>query len=1344
MNRSTQKSRKRNSVPAAQTPFAIVGIGASAGGLEAFTQLLEQLPGHTGLALVLVQHLDPTHESKLTELLARATKLPVVEVRHGMRVETDHVYVIPPNTNMVVHHGVLKLTSRAVTAGRNLPVDVFFRSLAEDRGRRTIGVVLSGTANDGAAGVQAIKVAGGITFAQDEESARYAGMPRQAVATGCVDFVLSPGDIARELVRISRHPYLNGFVEEEMGPSEELLPVFRLLRARTGVDFTHYKPSTIQRRIHRRMALHRLTRLDKYAALLAEKPDEVAALYADLLINVTSFFRDTDVFRAVKKRVFPRLVRAHPNGEPIRVWVPGCATGEEAYSLAIGLLDHLGDRADRIPIQIFATDISEAALAKARAGFFPESIEADLTPAQLRRYFIPAKDGYRVNKSVRELCVFAPHDLVKDPPFSNMDLISCRNVLIYLGPVLQKRVLPMFHYALKPTGFLVLGKAETIGGSANLFTAGDRALKIFSKKPAAARPRFEFARTERPPSLAAARGLGPAAAGEPDVLREADRLLLGRFAPASVLVNDDLEVLQFRGHTGPFLEHEAGAASLKLLKMVSEDVALELRTALNQARKQGTPVRRPGLEVLTDGQRQTVNLEVIPLRLGRARERFFEVLFEEVAPGAAAPAGPVRPLSPQQRATAARLQRELAATKQAQRVIVEELEGANEELTVANEEIQSSNEELQSTNEELETAKEELQSTNEELTTVNEELQNRNTETARLNDTLKGSLQQIQAAREYAEAIIATVREPLVVLDGDLRVQTANAAFYRMFQVTPAETEHRLLYDLGNRQWNIPELRHLLERLLPKNAKLENYRVEHKFQHVGLSTMVLNACRLAGGPSRPALILLAIEDVTVREEADMARARLAAIAESSFDPITGVDLQARITTWNNAAERLYGYTAAEAIGQPISLIIPPDHASDIPKFLRKMRRGESLVGYETVRVCKKGQRHDMAVTISPIRDPRGRIIGSSAIARDITAQKRAEVAVRESTERLQAALVAAHAIAWELDLASGTLRESGPVAEFFGQPAEFQHRNDVAFFESVHPDDRASVRAEIARAIQSAGRDHAAEFRLLLPDGGIRWVATSGSIERDAAGRPIRLRGISRDITVRKQAEENQRRLEQQLLEVTDREQRRIAHDLHDSVGQRLAAVRFMSSTLSKRLAKDKSSGTLAAAQIEQELQHAMDEVRAIARGLHPIRPDGESLMSALHELAAGVTKLFKLPCHFACTPPVAVHDYHAATHLFRIAQEAVSNATRHARAKQIWLRLRRINGGIRLSITDNGRGLPPESNRSEGLGLRIMKYRASVIGATFTMALRRGGGTQIICDWNPGKPPEKAPSHAP
>jgi two-component system CheB/CheR fusion protein len=974
-----QRRRQRFS----HEPFPVVGIGASAGGLEAFTKLLKHLPVDTGMAFVLVQHLDPTHVSALTEILSRATAMPVTEVRDGMRVEPNHVYVIPPNTNMAILHHRLSLMPRTEKLGLHLPIDYFFRSLAEDRRGKAVGVILSGTASDGTLGLKAIKAEGGLTFAQDGQSAKYDGMPRSAVMSGFVDCVLPPEGIARELERVCRHPYVMLSREAQTrewdsGETDTLNKVFILLRTHTGVDFTDYKHTTIRRRIQRRMLLHRIERMDHYVQFLQQHAEEVEALYQDLLINVTSFFRDPDSFRALRKKMFPRLLKNRDPDQSLRVWVPGCSTGEEAYSIAISLLESLGDKHAQVPVQIFATDISGASIEKARAGVYPKSIEQEVSAERLQRFFLKSDHGYQIKKAVREMCVFAQQNAVKDPPFSKLDLISCRNMMIYLGPVLQKKLLPIFHYALKPDGFLTLGSSETIGGFANLFVLVDKKEKIYAKKPGHFLPMFAPTATER---LGERRPGGHLAASSGEELpivsslyKEADSLMLSQYTPPGVLINDDLRIVQFRGITSPFLAPSPGEASLDLLQMVREGLRLDLRAAIQKARKTNKRVRKESVPINLGDRSRRVTLDVIPFKTTPSRESFFLVVFEEVATDGTAGVTPDKTGGRGkgrrvEHSPATQLRHELTATKEYLRTVLEEHDLGREELRSANEEIQSSNEELQSTNEELETAKEELQSANEELSTLNEELQTHNSELNRVNndlvnflgsahipivmvggdlrirrftaaaqtlvnlipadvgrplgdiqpnvhvpdlgqlilkvidtlttferevqdrqghwhslrirpyktadgridgallmfmdiDVAKRSATLLEDAYDFADAIVETLRDPLVILNPDLCVKNANAAFYKMFQVTPEDTEGCFLYNLGDGQWNIPKLRQLLEKILPRNSVFNNFEVEHEFPRIGRKRMLLNARRVLRKDNEPKAIVLVIEDVT--------------------------------------------------------------------------------------------------------------------------------------------------------------------------------------------------------------------------------------------------------------------------------------------------------------------------------------------------------------------------------------------------------------------------------------------------------------------------------------------------
>ena len=815
-----QVSSRRGS-PTNAHPLSVVGVGASAGGLEAFEQLLRSLPNDTGLAFVLVQHLAPKHESMLSELLAKATRMPVVEVTQGMRVQGNHVYVIPPNADMSISDSVLHLSPLSPDRGLRMPIDSFFRSLADTHQSRSIGVILSGTASDGTLGLQAIKALGGVTFAQDEQSAKYSAMPRSAIAAGNVDFVLPPEAIARELKRIATHVKVLGpderpEAEERITPDATLNKIFFLLRNFSRVDFSFYKPGTIKRRITRRMFLRKIDKLEAYLQYLRRHRDEVEALFNDVLINVTSFFREPDSFEALKTVAFPAIMAQKGPNLPIRIWVPGCSTGEEVYSIAIILLESLGEKAPNTQIQVFATDLSEGIISKARAGIYPESVAMDISSERLRRFFLKVENGYQINKHIRDIVVFAKQDLAKDPPFSKLDLISCRNVMIYMSQVLQKRILPLFHYALNPGGILFLGSSETVGGFGELFVPLDKKNRIYTKKPVQSLVPFDFG-----PRFHADQEIRVNAevAKTLDLQKIGEQMLLYRYSPPSVIVNDRLEIVQFFGQTGPFLDPLPGDATLNLLRMVKTGLHLELRTAFQKAKRDGA-VRKDGVLVQEDSGLKTVNFEISPIKNIPGGERYYLVVFEEANRSIieepkknktqAAPATKTgkREMS-QLELENKRLKEELDASREYLQSIIEEQRTTNEELRSANEEIQSSNEELQSINEELETAKEELQSTNEELTTVNEELQNRNEELSKVNSDLSN--------------LLSSVNIPIIMLGNDFRIRRFTPMAEKVMNLIPSDVGRPVTDVKPNVK--TPDLRKAIQRTID-SLEIQEFRVE--------------------------------------------------------------------------------------------------------------------------------------------------------------------------------------------------------------------------------------------------------------------------------------------------------------------------------------------------------------------------------------------------------------------------------------------------------------------------------------------------------------------------------------
>jgi two-component system CheB/CheR fusion protein len=1024
----------------------VVGVGASAGGLEAFTDLLSHLPGDTGMAFVLIQHLDPKHESHLTELLSSVSRMPVSEVNGETHVDPNHVYVISPRRNLTIVDGVLHVPARP-EGGRNMPVDAFLRSLAVDRGSQALGVVLSGTASDGTLGLQAIKAAGGATFAQEVATAKFASMPASAMAAGVVDFVLPPAAIARHLAAIGRRSRVAAELPDAVDhPGDpELAKILRQVQSATGVDFTYYKHSTLARRIKRRMVLRGFATLEDYSRELERNRQESAVLCESCLITVTSFFREPEVFEELKRKVFPTLLENRGREDAIRVWAPGCATGEEAYSIAICLTEFLEDAKVSVPFEIFATDISEAAIEKARAGIYAPSVLAHVSTQRMERFFTRSERGYRVAKSIRDVCVFARHNVGQDPPFSKLDLISCCNVLIYLGAVLQHKVLSILRYALKPTGFLVLGPSEGVGPLSEWFHQVDSIHKIYRMQPATGTP---------PPRLSEGRHAGghvdlprriAGSRAETDVLREADRLVLAEHGPPGAIVDSDMNIVQVRGRTAPYLEISPGEPTRNLLRMAREGLIAGLGKALQTARQTNAAANADGFRIDDGGRLTNVTIKVTPFReTSSSRERYFLVLFEDAEPDSAPKAR--RKPADRDNAGSARLRRELVATKEYLQSIVEDHAATLEEL-------RASNEEAQAGNEELETAQEELESANEELNTLNEELKTSNVEFIKVNrdlanlleslsiplvmvgrdlrirrftramepmlnliasdvgrsitdlrpqmelpglrqlllDAMEGGnrlprdvrdshgrwyslrvlptagpdgkndgavlmLIDIDAAKrglDFAEAIVETVREPLVILDQNLQVLQANKTFYETFRASPAETEGRLIYDLGNEQWNIPRLRELLENILPAHATFRDFEVTHEFEHVGRKVMLLNASEVFNPNAQARTILLAIEDVTERRQAEEALQTTNAELQNFAYALTH-DLQEPLRMVVNFTE-LLGRQYAGQLGEEADQFI----SYSVEGALRIQALLKALLAYWEV----NGREHDRSASV---------------------------------------------------------------------------------------------------------------------------------------------------------------------------------------------------------------------------------------------------------------------------------------------------------------------------------------------------------------------------------------------
>jgi two-component system CheB/CheR fusion protein len=899
--------------------FPIVGIGASAGGLEAISELVAKMPAECGMAFLVVQHLDPQRASLLGNILASRTTLHVSEAIEGVAVEANHVYVIPPNTSMSIESGRLKLAVRSKALGPATPIDDLFESLAADQGSNGVGVILSGSGSDGAIGLQTLHNVGAITFAQDE-SAKYSSMPRTARELGCVDLVLPPQRIADELLRIASHPYLSSTnpalgKQDSQIDEDKLHYLFHLLKRQCNIDFSNYKRGTIYRRVARRLALRNIGSVTDYISVLDKEPEEVQALCRDLLIRFTEFFRDPETFTFLSETVFSRFA---PGGadDPIRIWVAGCASGEEVYSIAICLMEYLGKHSIHRAIQIFGTDVSEDALELARAGRYIENIARNVSPERLQQFFVRENDYYRVSRAVRDCCTFAQQNVAHDPPFSRMDMITCRNLLIYLDPSLQRRVIPLLHYALKPQGILMLGLSESVGSASELFAPiGNQRHKLFAKKVLSGRPHalpmLDF-KPARPRNTKASGIEQPSA--DDRFRRHVDRVALNEYAPPSVLCDEEMNIVEFRGDTSAYLFQRSGAPSVQLRHLARPGLGVAIAECIQQARNESRTTRKGNLRVESTDAVLEASVRVVPVPAMEAQSdnQWFLVFFEgssllpstspSVRPGmwtslnalvsgsAIAQALATQKISIQ--AESDRLTDELRATRAHMATIVDEHETAIQDLKSSEEEMLSSNEEYQSTNEELETAKEELQSLNEELSTTNDELGYRNRELKDMND-------KVIEARDYANAIIETTSEPMLVLQSDLRVGRANHAFYECFQTTPGETLQVNFHGLGNGQWDQRELRRLLRDLSPQHSQVKDFEFSANFPKIGQRTIVLNAVHLAW-TERP-LILLTLRDATERHNA-MDVLRSTDRQKDEFLAMLGHELRNPLAAMRNALE----------------------------------------------------------------------------------------------------------------------------------------------------------------------------------------------------------------------------------------------------------------------------------------------------------------------------------------------------------------------------------------------------------------------------------------------------------
>jgi two-component system CheB/CheR fusion protein len=1194
-------------------PFNVVGIGASAGGIEAYIELLEHLPADTDMAYVVVLHLAADQKSHLREILARHTSMLVEEIASGMRLEKNRVYVAPPRSLLRIEKGVFQLEAPD-SAKRT--IDFFFYSLATDQRNRAIGIILSGMDSDGALGMRAIKGEGGITMVQSPETAQHPDMPRSSISVDHVDIVSPPGAIAAQLGQLSRQ-----FRETNVrllqdgaaadGEEQHLTRILSIMRNVSGVDFRLYKPTTIRRRIARRMLLHRIDTLRDYAAFLQANPVEVRELHEDALINVTRFFRDPDVYEAFKSSALPRIFQGSDASQQVRIWVPGCSTGEEVYSIGICILEYLTGTTIEPPIQIFGTDASEANIQKARAGIYSETIAEDVSPERLRRFFIKNDKGYHVAKRVRDLCIFARQNLCHDPPFSRMDVISCRNVLIYFGADLQRQLIPTFHYALRPEGFLILGTSETIREFTNLFSLTDRKHKIYSRSDGnSSRAVLEIVPRNLSTETVPLQQAQPAETwGDLELQRAADRILLARYAPPGVVVNERLEIIQSRGRISPFLELRPGAATLDLLRMTRDSIAREVSAAVRRAMNEDVPVQVEGLRVSDSDASREATLEVLPIHSVGHRSKCYLVVFvpSRVRSEKERPVLELSPaLSAEERdRLIEQMRHDLSSTKLYLQSLLEERDAKNQELVSANEEIQSANEELQSTNEELETTKEELQSSNEELHTVNEELQNRNTIlTQASNDLLN---------------LLNSVNLPVLMLSNDLAIR----------------------------------------HFTPPTQRVMNLRATD-----------------VGRPFSELRVNLEIDDLTP-------------LLTEVLDTLTAreIEVQDREGHWYLLRVRPYRTADNKIEGLVVALV-------DIDQLRRSQQ--ELRTARDFSRSIIQGVPLPLAVVDSDLR------------IRE-TNQAFCALAHLENGDLERRFLPALTGTLWGLDQqlrdALETLRNMHTVGESF----EFEH---------VSPGEK--------------GKSLCVRGCVLQPDGEQYLLVTIEDItqHKEAEGMlKTEKDRLASEVQVTTQAlgrsQDELRSLTVSLFTSQEEERRRIARELHDDVSQRLAAIEIDSDQVERSLPSKASAAKESIQRIRTRIAKLSEDVRQMSHRIHPSIIEDLGLKTALRTLTEEFGRRENMIATFSSDNVPENISLEVSTSLYRIAQEALRNISKHAGQTHTRVSLKEMPNGIQLQVADFGQGFDQDGARP-GLGLLSMEERTRHIGGRFQIHSALGEGTRV------------------
>jgi two-component system CheB/CheR fusion protein len=1207
-------------IPAPALLYPVVAFGASAGGLQAFREVLEDLDPSTGMSFVLITHLAPDQKSFLSEIVEHYTQMPVQSIEDGRRPLPNHLYVLQPNHTLSLRDGFFRLELRSPLERIPRTIDHFFRSLAADQKNRAIGVVLSGADSDGALGLKAIKGEGGIAIVQSPDTAIHSDMPRNSIAADHVDLVIPPSEIALELGRLAQQfarPEVRSLEDGTTTPEDDqsYQKILQLLRETSGLDLRQYKPETIRRRIARRMLLLRMEQLAQYHRFLQMRGDELRTLQEDVLINVTRFFRDPGFWDSFRGSVLPVLFEDRPTEKPVRVWCAGCSTGEEAYSLAMVILEYLSQRGMETPVQVFGTDASDQSIETARTAVYPETVAGEISSERLRRYFVKVDGGYQVSKRVRDTCIFARQNLCGDPPFSHIDILSCRNVMIYFNQALQRQIMLTFHYALERGGFMLLGMSEGLRDYTDVFSTVDRKHKIYLKTGAALPINFDPPRTyamsqvqgtTRTPVTETESNVWP----ELELQRAADRIVLARFGPPGLIIDERMNVLQSRGQTSQFLDITPGAVSWNLMRVVREGLANEIRVAVQRAIHENVPT--VANIVLIDEQHgeQTVQVDVLPITSASARPRCFLVMFQIL--DARAGKRVIEPYMPHQLSgdekdrLIAQLRQDLASTRFHLQALVEERDARNQELVSANEEIQSANEELQSTNEELETTKEELQSANEELQTVNDELQQRNNVLTQTGNDLTN--------------LLNSVNIPLLMLTSDLHIRQFTPPMQRLLSVRPADVgrsinEIRLQLSIENIE---PILNEVLETLGTRELEVQDRDGRWHLLRV-------RPYRTSENKIEGLVVVLVDSDQLRRSQQHLVDARdfASSVVESVPVPIVVLNQDCTIRTVNTAFRQLTQMHTRELENRSLSDLVNHLWGVDgMRERLDSMLQSQLGAMVEFEHQSTTAQRKTLLIKAQALSTDGSRVL--LLMMEDITLRREAEFLIAKQKEALE------------------------------------------------------------------------------------------GEIE-------IAARNLTR-------TQEELRGLTAHLFTVQEEERQHVARELHDDISQRMSLLE-----IALQQVKDAEVGQDVQQKLKlarEQLQSLNTDIRQISHRLHPAILHDLGLSTALRVMVKEFGDREGMPATYLSQDVPDDLSPRASTTIYRIAQEALRNVSKHAGRTHVKVVLELVDNRLRLRVVDFGVGFDQESeNKARGLGMVSMQERARLAGGTLTVLSELGEGTSITVE---------------